>query len=429
MNKGRGIALPKAERWQVNRIGRLAIGCVAAIAIIGGPVAQAEASISPAPVTLSRAQNVDWLSPETASSLDLGFPVLIPGGVPSPFGGEPSVSAAGGYYSLYWMNVAADPTFLQITGQVGGGLPAGSPYDLNNQLFVNASVQGYEAIHDVTPIYDQVWWIADGVLYSVASKNLDGSDSLSIANSLFALEAPSAPVETPEPTAETPTDPTKVAAPSDPTEVAAPTEVAVQPSIFAQQSAKAGDIVAITVGDAVNVNLNADGGLFSDTGETAIFNINGGSYNWQAPAVSEKTNFTLSVTSPDTGATLASMQISVSPSGNSSTGQAQSSSTVEATSTAPAASNTQDATSTAPAAPNTQDPTSTLTTSNGNSPATLASDITPVSTSVATVPSSSGSDLLSDGTDGPPPPVIGGDGTGGILVVELPRNSSAGPQP
>jgi len=387
------------------------------IAVIGGPVAHTEASISSAPSTVSRAQNVDWLSPETASSLNLGFPILIPGGVPSPFRGEPSVSAAGGYYSLYWMNVASDPTFLQITGTVGGGLPAGSPYDLNNQLFVNASVQGYEAIHDVTPIYDQVWWIADGVLYSVASKNLDGSDSLSIANSLFPLEAPSGPSETPEPTVETPVEPTTEAAPSEvapaePTAESIPTQAVVQPSITAQRSATAGDIVAITVSDAVNVNLSADGGLFSDSGDSAIDNINGGSYNWQAPAVSEKTNFTLSVTSPETGTTLTSMQISVSPTQGPSNGQRQAVSSAESVPTVPAAVSTSDATS-----------------DNSNPPATSASGLTPAPAVVATIPSSSGSELLSDGTDGPPPPVIGGDGTGGILVVELPGSSGAGPQP
>jgi len=101
-------------------------------------------------------QNVDWMSSDQASQLDLGFTVLVPTWVPAPFGGSPAVQAGGGYYSLYWMNGGGAPTFLQITGEVGGSLPAGSPADLNNQLSINASVQGYDAIHDVTSIYDNV---------------------------------------------------------------------------------------------------------------------------------------------------------------------------------------------------------------------------------------------------------------------------------
>jgi len=151
------------------------------------------------------AQNVDYIGAETGAALALDFPVLVPGWVPAPFGGPPSIDAGGGYYSLYWMNGAAEPTFLQVSGQVGGALPAGSPYDLNVQLFVNASVQGYGAIHDVTPIYDAVWWIADGVLYSVESRN-SGTDSLTLANSLIAF-VPPAPAE-PEPEPPVEPDPT-----------------------------------------------------------------------------------------------------------------------------------------------------------------------------------------------------------------------------
>jgi hypothetical protein len=155
----------------------------------------------------SQFQNVDYISAEDAAALDLGFTVLVPGWVPSPFGGSPSIDAGGGYYSLYWMNSGGSPTFLQVEGQVGGSLPAGSPYDLNNQLSINATVQGYAAINDVTPAYDAVWWIAGGVLYKVESLNM-GTSSLDLANSLVAFQAPSAPE--PEPTdipVVAPTDP------------------------------------------------------------------------------------------------------------------------------------------------------------------------------------------------------------------------------
>jgi hypothetical protein len=167
---------------------------------MAGPVSTFAAPAPAGPQAISVvSQNVDYIGAESGAALDLGFPVLVPGWVPSPFGGSPSIDAGGGYYSLYWMNAGGDPTFLQVTGQVGGGLPAGSPYDLNVELSINASVQGYGAIHDVTPAYDAVWWIAGGVLYKVESRN-SGTDSLTIANSLIAFQPPSAPEPEPEPT-------------------------------------------------------------------------------------------------------------------------------------------------------------------------------------------------------------------------------------
>jgi hypothetical protein len=153
------------------------------------------------------AQNVDYIGAGSGAALDLGFTVLVPSWVPAPFGGEPSIDAGGGSYSLYWMNGGGDPTFLQVTGVVGGALPAGSPYDLNNQLSINASVNGLGAIHDVTPIYDAVWWIQGGVLYSVQSRNMTGSDSLSLANSLIAFVPPVATEPEPEPTSPPVPDP------------------------------------------------------------------------------------------------------------------------------------------------------------------------------------------------------------------------------
>lgn len=141
-------------------------------------------------------QNVGYLGPEAAASLSLDFPVLVPSDVPAPFAGEPSVSASGNSYSLYWMNAGGAPTLLQITGEVGGSLPAGSINDLNQELTVNAAVQGSEAIHDLTVNYDAVWWIANDVLYKVESQNM-AMGSLDLANSLVLYVGPEtqAPVE------------------------------------------------------------------------------------------------------------------------------------------------------------------------------------------------------------------------------------------
>lgn len=171
----------------------IGVACASPVAGLAAPGHAGTGSI------VSVAQNVDYIGSEAGAALDLGFPVLVPGGVPAPFGGSPSIGSDGGYYSLYWMNAGGEPTFLQVTGQVGGALPAGSPFDLNVQLFINAQVQGYGAIHDVTPAYDTVWWIAGGVLYKVESRN-SATDSLSLANSLIAFVPPVAEEPEPEPT-------------------------------------------------------------------------------------------------------------------------------------------------------------------------------------------------------------------------------------
>jgi hypothetical protein len=164
------------------------------------------------------AQNVEYLSAGSGAALDLGFPVLVPSWVPGPFGGEPAIDAGGGSYSLYWMIGGGEPTFLQVSGAVGGGLPAGSPYDLNIQLSINASVNGFDAIHDVTPIYDAVWWIQGGVLYSVQSRNMTGTDSLGLAQALIAFVPPAAP----EPTSPPPTLPSTEAPVEEPLPTAVP---------------------------------------------------------------------------------------------------------------------------------------------------------------------------------------------------------------
>lgn len=183
---------------------RSTVTAVAIASLIAVPAASLAAPSNPTVVARVAAQNVGYIGPENGAALDLGFPVLVPSWVPGPFGGSPAIDAGGGYYSLYWMLGGGDPTFLQVTGQVGGGLPAGSPYDLNNQLFINSSVQGYDAIHDVTPAYDAVWWIAGGVLYKVESRN-SSTDSLSLANSLITFEPPAAePEPTKPPVVETP---------------------------------------------------------------------------------------------------------------------------------------------------------------------------------------------------------------------------------
>ncbi|CAA9549454.1 MAG: hypothetical protein AVDCRST_MAG87-743 [uncultured Thermomicrobiales bacterium] len=199
----------------------------------------APGAAAPDAVTLTRSslQNVDYLDADTARRLDLDFPVLVPSYVPAPFSGAPAVRGGGGFYSLYWMVPGAPPTFLNITGEVGGSLPAGSRDDFNNELFINDTVRGVDAIHEVTSTYDDVWWIADGVLYSVQSLNVQGTDSRGLANNLIALEPPppaTEPVdeETPEPTqgAPGPTDPARPGNPPVATREAPSTNEAEPPA-------------------------------------------------------------------------------------------------------------------------------------------------------------------------------------------------------
>ncbi len=199
----------------------LAVVMTFALVMLGaGHVAYA----APAPPDSSRgllfAQNVDYIGSSGGAKLNLNFPVLVPGWVPAPFSGSPSIDAGSGYYNLYWMNSGGEPTFLQISGVVGGRLPVASPYDLNNELSINASVNGNGAVRDETPIYDAVWWIQGGVLYSVQSRNMTGADSLGLANSLITFVPPAAPPATQAPVVPTPV-------PSVPTP--APTQVAPTP--------------------------------------------------------------------------------------------------------------------------------------------------------------------------------------------------------
>jgi len=302
-------------------------------------------------------QNVDWMSAEMASLLDLGFNVLVPSYIPGPFSGPPSISASGGYYSLYWFTGGGSPTFLQITGSVGGSLPQGSPADLNNELTINANVQGYDAIHDLTSIYDAVWWIAGGVLYEVNAQGLS-VDSLTLANSLVTLvppqpepteappeptavpaeptEAPPEPTEAaPEPTEEpeegeggTTQDPTATAEPDSPedpdrevtpeatvapTTTPVPTVVSTAGVLSAPSTVIAGDTVFITIAGAEAADLLASAGVFSNVGSSGIVNVQDGSIVWRAPLTDTEIQVTFDLLVSATGEDIDQITITVVP--------------------------------------------------------------------------------------------------------------------
>lgn len=307
--------------------------------LAGGAGSQVVAApVQPNAIAMSQVQNVDWMSPEAAASLDIGMDVLVPSWVPQPFSGvTPSVTASNGYYQIYWMVPGGAPTFLYIEGTVGGSLPAGSPADLNKELTVNASVQGWNAIHDIgipaggaTPIYDQVWWIANGVLYTVSSSNMTGSDSLSLANSLIVLESPGASVPT-EPEYLPPTEPEHL-----PPAVPSAEPVPVQEEPVSNET------------NAQTATVSESGGVESQTMGEAVL-----------------------VTAPQIDSAAGSMDEVDAASGSSGTGAS--------------------------------------TTSTGGI------DQGPWS------PGRYESGIPSDGTNGPRPPLVGGDGTGGVYDTALPN--------
>jgi len=303
-------------------------------------------------------QNVGYLEPDNAAQLSQDFVVLVPSDVPAPFGGEPAVSAGSGFYSLYWMNDGGAPTFLQVTGTVGGALPAGSKNDLNNELSINATVRGNEAIHDLTVNYDAVYWIADDVLYTVESQNMPGG-SLSLAESLIQYVG----VETETPVEEFPPD-------AGGGILETPTIAPVLPDDSTESGAE-GDVASVATSEVAEEPSDDTGGEVDATVEAAV-----------QPTVPAQ---------PEAGP-----------------GQP-----VEAETTAPTPEPGQ------PEASTTEEPTTES--QEGLTPeATVESDVVPED-DASLGRSTSGSNAGSDGTGGPPLPVFGGDGTGGTRDLFVPE--------
>ncbi len=270
------------------------------------------AAPGPAMVASDMRAAPEWMSADTAAMLDLGFDVLVPGWVPAPFSGEPRVGASGGYYSLYWMLPGTPPTFLEITGTVGGAIPDFSWYDRNNQLVQNADVQGYPAYHDVTPAYDLVYWQVRDVGYSVSSQNLAETDSISLANALQVLTPPE--------------DAGDGDVPSDNDEGRdggavddgsgdgegnsgdgdeAPVDV-LPPSLAVPETVASGEIASVGVEGVSGALLEADAGVFVETGDGTYAGVGGFAIAWQAPETTADVTVTFVVIDPDSGEWLAS---------------------------------------------------------------------------------------------------------------------------
>lgn len=226
-----------------------------------------------------------WLPESSAASLDVGITVLVPGVVPAPFGGTPSISAYPGFYSLYWLVPGSPPTYLRITGESGGVIPDYSAADRNVPLTQNATVNGYPAWHDLTEIYDLVYWQIGSVVYSVDSRSMSGTDSLSLAESLTALD-----LGTPDPGGEAPDDGGQTDGP------------VVTLTVPGAVEAGGSTIVSIAGGSGMILSVNT--GNFSD-GSLRIRELPDGEYAWFAPK-SVGSVATFVVSDPATGDWLAS---------------------------------------------------------------------------------------------------------------------------
>jgi len=318
------------------------------LAVGGGPRPAATAPGAPGAGVAVR-HIPEWLGAEAASRLALGFDVLVPSSVPAPFAGEPAVNGSGGSYGLYWMMPGTPPTFLEVTGTVGGEIPAYSWYDRNVQLMQNASIQGYPAWHDLTPIYDLVYWQVGDVVYSVNSQGLTDVDSLAVANGLVTLVPSAPPAPVPEDTSdgvildsevdgnpdsdsgaaeEEPVEggsdggeadgqgpvapvPNVEAAPA-PVEAPAPADgpPAAGPSVTlgAPESVQAGEVAAIGVEGITGALLVADAGVFVATGDGRYAGVGGFAVEWLAPVVAGDLLVTFALVDPENGSTQATAQ-------------------------------------------------------------------------------------------------------------------------
>lgn len=244
----------------------------ALVALLGQPLTSQSTSAQGVP---------DWLSEESAASLGVGIDVLVPPSLPAPFSGEPSIEASSGAYSLYWVVGGGAPTFLQITGVAGGFIPDYSKYDRNVELTQNATVAGYPAYHDLTPIYDLVYWDTGGVVYSVEVQNAS-SDALSIAGSLISLAVPE-----PEP--------------------------GITASITSPDEIEAGGIGNVNVSVSGSATLTTDLGSFLDSGGSSVAVSGDATVAWQAPDVSEEIYATFQVIDDASGSIIASAPTLVIP--------------------------------------------------------------------------------------------------------------------
>ncbi len=273
--------MSRSIRHQWNKPGLLTLIALVLTISIVTPMA---ATSAPSPGSSQQTQSFqtpEWMSLETSARLGIGINVLAPPYVPAPFGGEPQVQAYEGFYSLYWMVPGAPPTFLRITGEYGGFIPDFSYFDRNIQLSQNAEVQGYPAFHDVSPIYDVVYWRVGDVVYTVESHNLVSDSTMGIANMLQLVDPPAPPA---------------------------------QQETGANRSFTLGVPTTVWSGETVGVGVFGDGevlltaqdGYFPATGSNTVVVQGGTTINWVAPSYEADATLYFYVYDLDSGSELAS---------------------------------------------------------------------------------------------------------------------------
>lgn len=299
---------------------RFTLALVMAIGLVGLSLDAARSAPSPGSERIEAGFQVpEWMSDETATRFNIGIDVLAPSYVPAPFGGEPEIQAYSGFYSLYWLIPGAPPTYLRISGEAGGVIPDFSYYDRNIQLTQNATVQGYPAYHDVSPIYDIVYWQVGNVVYTVDSHNLAGDDSLSLANSLMLLTPP----QTSAPQDQVAEEPSQVESAPDAGSgtggeegnvVQQPTQ---EPSVLlaAPSAVLSGDLASVSMEGMSEAYLVTDGGYFPVSGEAGTVIVGGTAVDWQAPEVEENVTVTLSLYELGTDRYITAVQTLVQGSG------------------------------------------------------------------------------------------------------------------
>lgn len=145
---------------------------------VAGPVRPAAAQAAPG-----------WMTAEQRALFTNGWPALVPSSVPEPFASvTPTITVTGDSYRLYWVVFGGAPTFLEVQGYLNGYIPAGSEYDRNVELVIDSSVRGNPAYRDLTPVYDAVFWREGTPSYWARAQNL-GVDIVSFANAFTSVAA------------------------------------------------------------------------------------------------------------------------------------------------------------------------------------------------------------------------------------------------
>ncbi|MCC6704102.1 MAG: hypothetical protein IT334_04435 [Thermomicrobiales bacterium] len=273
----------------------------------------AAAPEAPAESTESAQQSPGWMTQDILNRLmAVGAPVLAPSYLPGAVPFLPSVDAWSGYYSFYWLVPGAPPTYLQVTGTVGGGIPAYSKYDRNVELTQNATVLGYPAWHDLTPIYDLVYFAIGNVVYTVESNNL-GESSLGIADALMYVDVP---VYQPEPTPAPGDSSSGGGTTTSPTTPDSPDVVETdpgEPAIVLPESVISEEMIVVGVRGVVWANLEASAGTFTLTDRASIDGVEPSSFEWIAPRTQRGRNVRFTLTDPSTGDVLVTETLRIEP--------------------------------------------------------------------------------------------------------------------